>query len=391
MVAEHNQREATARVLEKLHVEGEVAKMKRERHMLRVLMANRAVEYQKEQILERMSRKQAEQLKYDTARQKIHEEGMERLKKLQIKKTTFMKAIQYFKDKGHFPEQEEMEVIGDFVNLDPAYIPEVEEDLNPQALLLQDGEIVSDEVARGETKFYKYKHEFTTGSLNVVLKTQEGDPDLYIGNHTCPNPSLEHHTWSNTVRGDDSITIHYFDPNFIVGFYYIGVLGETDSNYKISVKGKSGQKRKAKQRITHKVVAAVPAPQELEFDTKTSALSPVPETLSVEAKTETLTLKGSAQEASQRGKSPYPQSPKSKSPTSPREQQRSLEQMNTQEVLDWMMTLNISPECMTKVSNEGVTGRQLAAMGLMELMEELGMTKLQAKRILLYKSEELAL
>jgi len=44
-----------------------------------------------------------------------------------------------------------------------------------------------------------------------------------------------------------------------------------------------------------------------------------------------------------------------------------------------------------QVSNEGVTGRQLAAMGLMELMEELGMTKLQAKRILLYKSEELAL
>jgi len=60
---------------------------------------------------------------------------------------------------------------------------------------------------------------------DVLVQGKSGDPDLMVGNSTCPFPTKESCTWKKAGFGDDKITIHYFDENFQLGWFYIGVYG----------------------------------------------------------------------------------------------------------------------------------------------------------------------
>ena len=61
-----------------------------------------------------------------------------------------------------------------------------------------------------------------------------------------------------------------------------------------------------------------------------------------------------------------------------------LERMSCEEVGEWLRQLGMSAETLQVVAREQVPGAQLAGMGVDEMMADLAMSKLQAKRLVLY-------
>ena len=61
-----------------------------------------------------------------------------------------------------------------------------------------------------------------------------------------------------------------------------------------------------------------------------------------------------------------------------------LESMSCEEVGGWLQLLGMSAETLAVVAREQVPGMQLAGMGVDEMMADLAMSKLQAKRLVLY-------
>ena len=55
------------------------------------------------------------------------------------------------------------------------------------------------------------RHNNVKERINIVCKQLEGDPDLFVGNHTCPFPTRDACIWKKADHGDDKITIHSFD------------------------------------------------------------------------------------------------------------------------------------------------------------------------------------
>ena len=61
-----------------------------------------------------------------------------------------------------------------------------------------------------------------------------------------------------------------------------------------------------------------------------------------------------------------------------------LESMSCEEVGEWLRLLGMSVETLQVVAREQLPGMQLADMGVDEMMADLAMSKLQAKRLVLY-------
>ena len=78
--------------------------------------------------------------------------------------------------------------------------------------------------------------------VTVALEVMQGDPDLFMSAQ-IKRPNADRFTWRSNSSGDtDGITIEaggaHPDPNTLPegGVYYIGVFGEKQSNFKISVR-----------------------------------------------------------------------------------------------------------------------------------------------------------
>ena len=78
--------------------------------------------------------------------------------------------------------------------------------------------------------------------VTVALEVMQGDPDLFVSAQ-IKRPNADRFTWRSNSSGDtDGITIEaggaHPDPNTLPegGVYYIGVFGEKQSNFKISVR-----------------------------------------------------------------------------------------------------------------------------------------------------------
>jgi hypothetical protein len=63
--------------------------------------------------------------------------------------------------------------------------------------------------------------------------------------------------------------------------------------------------------------------------------------------------------------------------------QAELQSMDWEGVCEWLRVLDISPHIIDKVREEKVPGDQLCAMSVDELKQDLGMSALQAKRVII--------
>ena len=79
------------------------------------------------------------------------------------------------------------------------------------------------------------------------MQGKSGDPDLMVGNSMCPFPTKDSCIWKKAGFGDDKITIHYFDENFQLGWFYIGVYGagRLKSEFTLSVSWKDPSDKSA--------------------------------------------------------------------------------------------------------------------------------------------------
>eukprot|EP00960_Hanusia_phi_P052950 761766-Hanusia_phi.AAC.5 len=255
--------------------------------------------------------------------------------------------VESFQATGKFKksiEGQESEVVKEVLNLDTDSLPIDFVDRNRKAFLLDNQRPHLDSVAQGEYKYFKFRHRVTKGRITVLLKTKKGDPDLFIGNNLCPFPSKKKNVWKKSDFGDDKIILHPFDQGFVVGYIYIGVYGFTDAEYVISVRWKPSDEKDFRK-----------------FERTTMKSAHKIEEEEVEDETEQARDKG-----------------------------KSIGNMSWEEVVELMGTLNIDESVRELVRQERVPGSQVRSMTLEELMDDLQMSKLQAKRLMMTWEEKAA-
>jgi len=96
---------------------------------------------------------------------------------------------------------------------------------NKDASALARNTEVAGVVESGKYVYFRFVVHNPRASIKIVLKGKSGDPDLVVGNSTCAIPTKQTYTWKKSGFGDDKITINYFDENFQLGCFYIGVFG----------------------------------------------------------------------------------------------------------------------------------------------------------------------
>ena len=137
-------------------------------------------------------------------------------------------------------------------------------DKNEDATALIRGITVRGTVKENGYEYYKFKILNTRAVIKIKLTAVAGDPDLYVGNYTCPYPIKVrtdapcntlfllpkqwlqgNATWSKAGFGDDSLSIYFFDSNFAPGWYYVGVHGAVASGYTLRVSWKEEADKRA--------------------------------------------------------------------------------------------------------------------------------------------------
>lgn len=245
-LAEDLHKAAKDKVRMKMHIKSEMASMKAERHHQRVIMAARAADFQRMQVEEKLQRIQAHAEKVALEREKLAVERARVTKRIQDERTQFGHLVSGFRETGVFRKPRgnvELDSVKDLLMLEAEVPVAGDEDLNPEAELIEQNGTRHGKVKKGGYVYYKIRHANTRNRINIVLKNYGGDPDLFVGNHTCPYPTKNASTWRRTGYGDDKLSIHPFDLGFEQGFLYIGVYGVKDCEYKLAVRWTSDEKQ----------------------------------------------------------------------------------------------------------------------------------------------------
>jgi len=103
------------------------------------------------------------------------------------------------------------------------------QDMDPASAPLDLNSWASGEVGVGEMAGFKLFLPADAGhaSLTVELRVTAGHADLFVGNGRLPRPSKANHHWAavGCFCERNKISIHFFDENFNLGFYYLSLVG----------------------------------------------------------------------------------------------------------------------------------------------------------------------
>lgn len=234
--AERAAKSAQDKVVRRLQMKTELNKLKNGQHKAKKIMAARAVENAER----RRQQKIANDFQVKEQKSRHREEMLlqrdELYRRMHADRLLFSQVVEEYREKGTFSKVAvEIDIINQFLELDPKSVPRAFEDRNPEAVLLRRNETIYSQVAKGEYAFFKFKHN-TMDRVSIALKSTLGDPDLYVGNHECPFPDHIQCVWKKEQHGDDKLVLHSFNKHFNVGYMYIGVRGTTDASFSLAVK-----------------------------------------------------------------------------------------------------------------------------------------------------------
>lgn len=275
-----------------------------------------------------------------------------------------------FKQPPHAPDLTDL--VGDIIAIDTSELEVQEEDGNEEAFLLTRHVWHKESVKKGQYAYFKFKHKCTKGRINIQLKTTRGDPDLFVGNHQVPYPSKEDFIWRLPDADRTKCTIHPFDKGFVVGYMYIAVYGYSESDFSIKVRWKEHGDPVGIPTTPGRMISG-----EFSFDSQQSHDSA---TVSAWRREETQRIGGKKK------------APRGTSAEASREVESYEENvdvasrvalMDWKGACEWMRQLDIDETVIAVIEREKVPGGQLAQMTLDELIADLGMSKIQAKRLLL--------
>ena len=235
-VAEQAAREAQSKVMRRIELKKEMQRLRNMQHEERKIMAARAIETSRRKKQEKAAGVLEAYEVRNQHRESLLEQRRDMYRKFHHDRELFNHVVDEYRERGTFSKlASKVEIISQFLELDPSSVPIDFEDRNPSAYLLHRNQHVYGSVARGVYSYFKFRHS-TMDRVSITLKSSLGDPDLYVGNHTCPWPSAEACVWKKEHHGDDRLVLHSFDKHFNVGFMYIGIRGTTDSNFSLLVK-----------------------------------------------------------------------------------------------------------------------------------------------------------
>ncbi|EKX42730.1 hypothetical protein GUITHDRAFT_111402 [Guillardia theta CCMP2712] len=345
--AEILHQEAVEQVRKRLQLKAEIDNIKQEHQIKMMKMAERASLYKRQLVEEKLARAQETSIKMMKQREQIVSERLKMKQMVMEEREYVNELVESFQTTGKFKKSadgQESQVVKEVLNLDTDSLPIDFVDRNRKARLLENQKPFLDSVAKGDYRYYKFRHRVTKGRITVLLKTKKGDPDLFIGNNQCPFPTKQKNVWKKSEFGDDKIILHPFDQGFVVGYIYIGVFGFTDAEYAISLKWKSSDEKDFRkfERTTMKQAHKIAEEGEVEEEEED------------------------------------------------KDGNKNIVDMGWQEVVELMEMLNIDESVREVVRQERVPGSQIRAMSLDELMQDLNMSKLQAKRLLMTMDEQSA-
>ncbi|EKX36063.1 hypothetical protein GUITHDRAFT_117730 [Guillardia theta CCMP2712] len=101
------------------------------------------------------------------------------------------------------------------------------DDLSPELPPVQEGEWIPGRVEKDLISSYKLFLSPDSGqcTLRIELKLLQGLADVYVGNGTLPFPTQQEYHWSSCGLGAKRLAIQFFDHHFMLGYFYISVLG----------------------------------------------------------------------------------------------------------------------------------------------------------------------
>lgn len=138
---------------------------------------------------------------------------------------TLHKSLQAHAAKGPLPKQVKYLLHRGNVKVAKGDMDLEEGGKNPAASRISRNTEVSGVVETGQYCYFKLLITNPRASIKISLKSKSGDPDLVVGNSSCPKPTKENTVWKKAGFGDDKITINFFDESFQLGWFYVGVYG----------------------------------------------------------------------------------------------------------------------------------------------------------------------
>ena len=265
-------------------------------------------------------------------------------------------------------------LVGEIVAIDSSELEVHEDDRNEEALLLTRHVWHKDSVKKGQYTFFKFKHKCTKGRINIQLKTTRGDPDVFVGNHQVPYPSKDDFIWHMSESDRTKCTIHPFDRGFVVGYLYVAVYGYTESEFSIKVRWKEAGDPIGLPSTSGRLLSG-----ENSFDSQQSQDSAAFSNVRREGKRQKGRMTARSSAGVTAGTSlETPSDNENSNQLPPR-----VAEMDWKAACAWMRRLDIDEAVLQIMDKEKVPGGQLAQMTLDELIADLGMSKIQAKRLLL--------
>jgi hypothetical protein len=412
----------------------------------RMEMANRAQEYKEEQAQEKLQKQQAAMEVISREREKTAQARNDLRRRIHDERALVTTLVENFRETGQFSKRDadpsRTTVVSSLISLDTSKIKHYEKDKNPDALMVENNQPVDGHVSRGGYVYYKFRHCQTKNRISVFLTKVKGDPELCVGNNEQPHPTMEMCTWHQSEFGNDKITIHPFDKGFITGVLYVGIYGNVSSSFRLTVRwneppakalsprppssrvgtpgrrsvtgsrgGRNGRNllnasgassssrpttsgsassprvlRSGGSGVAHRYVGGE---GEVSSDDDEEDESPRAGRRRYTAKTQS-PGKGGGQGVEEvmddeteggRGEESSPL----KVDFPDRKTAQELAVMAWEEVVEWLASpgLNIDETVRKTVQEEKVPGSQIATMTLEELVEDLGMSRIQAKRVCL--------
>lgn len=85
----------------------------------------------------------------------------------------------------------------------------------------------SGNVMAGHRVFFKLFLPAEAGQASVTLEMRidAGDADLFLGNGDLARASRSHSHWSAVGWNNNKIVLHFFEPHFNLGYYYLTIEG----------------------------------------------------------------------------------------------------------------------------------------------------------------------
>lgn len=259
------------------------------------------------------------------------------------------------------------DLVGDIIAIDSSVLEVQEEDGNEGALLLTRHVWHKGSVRKGQYAYFKFKHRCMKGRISIQLKTTRGDPDVFVGNHLVPYPSMEDFIWRLPDSDRTKCTIHPFDKGFVVGYMYIAVYGYSESDFSIKVRWKEAGDPVGLPNSPRRLATG-----EFSFDSEQSNDSAAVRV-----------------EMQRKGKKKASASLTAEASLDLQSESESVDvasrvsAMDWKRACEWLRQLDIDEAVLEVIEKEKVPGGQLAQMTLDELIADLGMSKIQAKRLLL--------